>query len=70
MNIPGVPPTSVKPLPESTPAPESLAEMFAVEEGREPIRVLMVTATHGFRHSPAIQIHYEDFGLGLNGPPS
>ena len=49
----------VKPLPESTPAPESLAEMFAVEQEREPIRVLMVTATHGFRHGPAIDAQKE-----------
>lgn len=42
----------VKPLPDG--GPESLAELFAVEETVEPIRVLMVTATHGFRHTDAI----------------
>ena len=36
-------------------APESLAEAMAVGEMREPIRVLMVTATHGFRHDGAIE---------------
>ena len=49
----------VKPLPENTPAPESLAEMVAVDEEREPIRVLMMTATHGFRHGPAIAAQKE-----------
>ena len=44
----------VQPLPDSN-APESLAEHFAVEEEREPIKVLMVTATHGFRHEGAIE---------------
>ena len=36
--------------------PESLAELFAVTETREPIRVLMLTATHGFRHEEAIPV--------------
>ena len=31
-------------------APNSLGEMFAVHDQRPPIRVLMVTATQGFRH--------------------
>ena len=34
--------------------PERLADLFRVEEERDSIRVLMVTATHGFRHGPAI----------------
>lgn len=37
----------------------SLAEHFAVEEERDPINVLMVTATHGFRHGPAIDASKE-----------
>lgn len=36
------------------PGTMSLAEEFAVNDEREDIRVLMVTATHGFRHSQAI----------------
>ncbi len=36
------------------PGAMSLAEEFAVNDEREDIRVLMVTATHGFRHSQAI----------------
>ena len=44
----------VMPLPD-TDSPESIAEHFAVEEERDPINVLMVTATHGFRHGPAIE---------------
>ena len=35
-------------------APNSLGELFAVRDGRAPIRVLMVTATHGFRHTYGI----------------
>lgn len=35
-------------------APESLAEHFAQANTVDPIRVLMVTTTHGFRHGPAI----------------
>ena len=31
--------------------PEAVAEQLAVSEERAPIRVLVVTATHGFRHS-------------------
>ncbi len=37
-------------------AAQSLAEQFAVEEGVAPINVLMITATHGFRHGPAIDM--------------
>ena len=44
----------VRPLPDRD-YPESLAELMTVEEERPPIRVLMVTATHGFRHGPAIE---------------
>ena len=36
-------------------APNSLAEMFAIHDQRAPIRVLMVTATHGFRHTYGIE---------------
>lgn len=43
----------VKPL-EGMEAAKSLAEHFAVTEEREPINVLMLTTTHGFRHGPAI----------------
>ena len=39
--------------------PESLAELFAVEEERDPIRVLMLTTTHGYRHEPAIKVSKE-----------
>ena len=34
--------------------PESLAEMVKVDDDRAPIRVLLLTATHGFRHGAAI----------------
>ena len=44
----------VKPTPESATPAETLAELFAVEDEVEPIRVLMLTTTHGFRHGPAI----------------
>ena len=44
----------VKPLADQ-PSPASLAEWAAVEEQRDPIRVLMVTTTHGYRHGPAIE---------------
>ncbi|NBB75491.1 MAG: DUF1080 domain-containing protein, partial [Bacteroidetes bacterium] len=44
----------VKPLPEQD-YPTRLADLFAVSDNRDPIRVLMVTATHGFRHGPAIE---------------
>jgi glucose/arabinose dehydrogenase len=37
-------------------APENLADFLAVREQREPIRVLMVTATHGFRHEESIPV--------------
>jgi glucose/arabinose dehydrogenase len=40
-------------------APESLADFLAVEEPREPIRVLMVTATHGYRHEESIPVAKE-----------
>lgn len=43
----------VRPLEVETPA-ESLAEHFAQDDSVDPIRVLMLTATHGFRHGPAI----------------
>lgn len=35
--------------------PGSLAEWAAVDDQRAPIQVLMVTATHGYRHGPAIE---------------
>ncbi len=38
---------------------ESLAEMMSTEETVEPIRVLMLTATHGFRHGAAIEAQKE-----------
>ena len=44
----------VKPLPD-TGAPERLADLFDAPAGAEPIQVLMVTATNGFRHGPAIE---------------
>lgn len=44
----------VKPLADES-YPESLAEWAAVDEQRDPVDVLMVTATHGFRHGPAIE---------------
>ena len=47
----------VKPLEDHT--PKTLAEHFAITEAREEIRVLMVTATHGFRHSQAIEAQKE-----------
>lgn len=34
---------------------EQIAEAFRVEAGMQPIRVLTVTATHTFRHDPAIK---------------
>ena len=37
-------------------APASLAEHFAVTEERDPINVLMISTTHGFRHGPAIDM--------------
>ena len=36
-------------------APQSLGELFAVRETRAPIRVLMITATTGWRHFEAIE---------------
>jgi type 1 glutamine amidotransferase len=42
----------VMPLPDG--GPLSLADVFRVEEARDPIRVLVVTTTHGFRHVDAI----------------
>ena len=38
---------------------ESLAEMMATSETHEEIRVLMLTATHGFRHGAAIEAQKE-----------
>jgi glucose/arabinose dehydrogenase len=43
-------------------APESLAELVAVPETRAPIRVLVMTATQGFRHAEAIQASREVLG--------
>ena len=43
----------VKPL-QTSGAPENLGEYFKVDDERDPIRVLTVTTTHGFRHGPAI----------------
>ncbi|MEM8487927.1 MAG: family 16 glycoside hydrolase [Bacteroidota bacterium] len=42
-----------------TGAAQSLAEHFAVEEARDPINVLMLATTHGFRHGPAIDMSKE-----------
>jgi len=44
----------VTPRP-ATNAPNSVAELVAVRDARAPIRVLMVTATHGFRHTYGIE---------------
>jgi type 1 glutamine amidotransferase len=44
----------VRPLQVANP-PEHIGDLFAVAEPREPIRVLVMTATHGFRHGPAIE---------------
>ena len=41
---------------------QSLADHFAVDEEREPIHVLMLTTTHGFRHDPAIETSKEIMG--------
>ncbi len=38
---------------------ESLADLLATSEAYEPIRVLMLTATHGFRHGAAIEAQKE-----------
>ena len=51
----------VKPLDASN-SLQSLAEYFAVEEERDPINVLMLTTTHGFRHGPAIDMSKEVMG--------
>lgn len=40
-------------LPDAILSTSALADLFATD-GAQPIRVLMVTATHGFRHTPAI----------------
>ena len=54
---------SVMPLaPGSEGSATSLAELFKVEEERDPINVLMVTTTHGFRHGPAIDAAKEIMG--------
>ena len=46
---------NVRVTPRSaTNAPNSVGELLAVREQRAPIRVLMVTATHGFRHTYGI----------------
>jgi type 1 glutamine amidotransferase len=46
----------IRPLDErGTAPPEILADLFAVPADTKPIRVLMLTATHGFRHEPAIE---------------
>lgn len=47
----------VTPLPD-TGAPESLAEAIAAPAGAEPVRVLMFTATQGFRHKEAIEAQH------------
>jgi glucose/arabinose dehydrogenase len=44
----------VQPLPDEN-YPTRLAELYTVPDERDPVRVLMVTATHGFRHGPAIE---------------
>ncbi|MCZ6617875.1 MAG: ThuA domain-containing protein [Gammaproteobacteria bacterium] len=45
---------------------EELAAVFRTEPDVEPIRVLTVTATHGFRHTPAIDAAKKVLGA-LNG---
>ncbi len=46
----------VRPIEDAeTIPPESLADVFAVDESVASIRVLMLTATHGYRHGPAIE---------------
>ncbi len=47
----------IHPIEEDT--YESLAELLATPDAREPIRVLMLTATHGFRHGAAIEAQKE-----------
>ena len=44
----------VKPLPDAE-APMKLADLFAASADADPIRVLALTTTHGFRHGPAIE---------------
>ncbi|MCZ6640854.1 MAG: hypothetical protein O7F71_04715, partial [Gammaproteobacteria bacterium] len=34
---------------------EDLAALFQTQSEAEPIRVLTITATHGYRHTPAIE---------------
>ena len=46
----------VKPLPPDD-YPESLADLMAMDDEREPIRVLVVTTTHGYRHASIETIH-------------
>lgn len=46
----------VRPL-SPTEAHESLADFFASNDASDPIRVLVVTATHGFRHQSIQTIH-------------
>ncbi len=43
----------VMPLPEG--GPETLADVFRTNTQADPINVLVVTATHGFRHKDAIE---------------
>lgn len=46
----------VRPLaPGSEGSATTLAELFKVDDNRDPIKVLMLTTTHGFRHGPAIE---------------
>ena len=44
----------VKPLSAGD-YPKSMADLVSVDEERDPIRVLMMTATQGYRHGPAIK---------------
>jgi type 1 glutamine amidotransferase len=48
---------NIRVTPRSAPAhaPNSVAELVATPDQRAPIKVLMVTATHGFRHTYGIE---------------
>ena len=47
---------NIRLTPRSVPnAPKSVADLVAVRDRRAPVRVLMVTATHGFRHTYGIE---------------
>ncbi len=50
---------NIRVRPLEMPAAESIAQLFATPDSSEEIRVLMVTATHAFRHGPAIDAQKE-----------